>query len=99
MAKYFSFYVTTISIVYSNTYSIYYNEVNESNYAKQAHTDRLLKNYVSGTPGELPYFILNVEVPDSATSLIIKAPNITHTFPLVSTPPTVGTLFLTFDTL
>lgn len=98
MAKYFSFYVTTLDLV-TNTYSVYYDQVNENNYATSAYNSTLLKNYIASTPGELPYFVLNAEVPDSATSIIIKSFYETQTFPLVSTPPTVGTLFLTFDTL
>lgn len=97
MAKYFSFYVTTFS--YSNNiYSVYYDEINESKYAKQAYTNLSVKNFVFDFIGELPCLMLTVEVPDSATSIIIKGFE-TKTFPLVSTPPTVGTLFLTFDTL
>ena len=98
MAKYFSFYVTTLNNV-NNTYSVYYDEVNESKYATSAYNSTLLKNYVAGTPGELVYYIMNVEVPDTATSVIVKSLYETQTFPLVSTPPAVGTLFLTFDTL
>ena len=98
MAKYFSFYVTTLNLV-DNSYSVYYDEVNESKYATSAYNGTLLKNFIAGTPGELPYFIMNVEVPDTATSVIIKSLYETQTFPLVSTPPAVGTLFLTFDTL
>lgn len=99
MAKYFSFYVNTVNIV-DSTYSVYYDEVNESKYAKSAYTDNLVKNYKTvGAPLILPYVVMNVEVPDSATSVIIKSVDETQTFPLVSTPPTVGTLFLTFDTV
>lgn len=99
MAKYFSFYTNTINIV-DDTYSVYYDEVNESKYAKSAYTDNLVKNYQTKTaPSILPYVVMNVEVPDSATSVIIKSAGETQTFPLVSTPPTVGTLFLTFDTV
>jgi hypothetical protein len=97
MAKYFSFYVTTYSNT-NNIYSVYYDEINESNYAKQAYTNILVKNYIFDGLAELPCLMLTVEVPDSATSIIVKGFE-TKTFPLVSTPPTVGTLFLTFDTL
>jgi hypothetical protein len=96
MAKYFSFYVTTISLI-DDSYSVYYDEVNESKYATNAYNGTPLKNFIAGTPGELPYFVMNVEVPDSATSVIVKSIYETQIFPLVSTPPTVGTLFLTFD--
>jgi|694.fasta_scaffold43357_4 hypothetical protein len=97
MAKYFSFYVTSGVKNNFNPYSVYYDQVNENNYATRAYTDHLMKNYVLSLPGELPYFVMNVEVPDSATSVIVKSLYETQTFPLVSTPPTIGTLFLTFD--
>lgn len=98
MAKYFSFYVTTYNYT-NNFYSVYYDEVNESKYAKNAYTDNLIKNYrVAGPPVELPYFVMNVEVPDSATSVIVKSADETQTFSL-GPAPTVGTLFLTFDTI
>lgn len=94
MAKYFSFYIAGFSISNDVGFSVYYDEVNPNKYAKMAYTNLLVKNYPSaGLVG-----IMNVEVPDTATSVIIKGSE-TKTFPLVSTPPTVGTLFLTFDTI
>lgn len=94
MAKYFSFYIAGFSISNGGQFSVYYDEINESKYAKMAYTNVLVKNYQTGSL----VGIMNVEVPDTATSVIIKGSE-TKTFPLVSTPPTVGTLFLTFDTI
>lgn len=99
MAKYFSFYPSYFVSGTDGKYSVYYDEINVNNYAKYAHTNFLLNNFVLGTPGEMPYNILNVEVPDSASSVIIVIDSKAKVFPLLSTPPTVGTLFLTFDTL
>lgn len=96
MAKYFSFYLIP-SYETSFNINIYYDEINPNNFGKYAYTNVTTQNVRSGPPGEQPVQITDVEVPDSATSIIIVAPYGTVSYPLVSTPPTVGTLFLTFD--
>lgn len=98
MAKYFSFYLIPSYEALFNV-NVYYNEINPNNFGKYAYTNVTTKNLVSGPPGEQPVQITDVEVPDSATSIIIQTPYGTVTYPLVSTPPVVGTLFLTFDTI
>lgn len=98
MAKYFTFY----PIGYTNgenPYSVYYDQISENNYANLAYTNALLNNFKIQTPGEFPYNLVTAEVPDSASSVIVVGNLGPKVFPLVSTPPTAGTLFLTFDTL
>ena len=107
MAKYYSFTITALN---SPGYipnpgairylEVYYNEINPANFAKYAHINILTDPIDVGTPGAQGIvWYLDIELPDSATSIIFKNGIVTKTFPLVSTPPTVGTLFLTFDIL
>ena len=100
MAKYFTLYNTFSSPGTAERYSVYYDQISENNYVKLAYTnDSIVKTFSLNLPGEIAYNPINVEVPDSASSIIVVRPLIgTQVFPLDSAPPTMSTLFLTFDT-
>ena len=102
MAKYFTFNPTIMTAGVDGNgyyYSVYYDEVNPANLAKFAYQSSLVESVGIGVPSPLGSSYTTVEVPDTATSIIVQNGVSSQTFSLLSSPPTVGTLFITFDTL